>query len=559
MFQRARRKWLWFSIMVPAFLCGGILLAGRWSGYVDAASQPHVISNNSESPGKYVVLAWNDLGMHCYNRDFTDLAVLPPFNNLWAQVIRVADPPEVVTKGLEVEFFFADNTYSVNKSNFWDTSPYRPVQNAEWLFNWIPGFVGPLPANVGLAGMGLSGTMKAHSDHFTAEGIPLTEFSDSLPNTPDPYQLATVVVRDAATGMELARTQPVAPVSTEMHCDYCHSDHGIGNDEIATGKVETNILTKHDRENMEGYPSQYSGPLMDRRPVLCAWCHSTNALGAPGAPGIPNLSKAMHGKHAEEGLPSTLTTCYSCHPGPRTQCLRDVMSTQFGLDCINCHGSLQNVSQNPSPWLQEPRCDNEACHGSAFGQDQALYRMSKEHGGVYCEGCHDSTHAVAPSRVSKDAIKFIGWQGHSGVLDTCTVCHASWPTQPGPHNLPTKIVRSFSLEPNGFAAREPGAQAIYTHSLHNNGNVSDTYQLIWSSSQNWASVSPSGPTLQLSNGQTGLITVTVTIPGGEAVRGLVDRTVVTVTSTTSPTLVATVTDVTLVPRSQIFLPFLDQH
>ncbi|HRA66468.1 MAG TPA: hypothetical protein PL187_10635, partial [Caldilinea sp.] len=37
---------------------------------------------------EYVVLGWNDLGMHCYNRDFQNLAVLPPYNNLWAQVIK---------------------------------------------------------------------------------------------------------------------------------------------------------------------------------------------------------------------------------------------------------------------------------------------------------------------------------------------------------------------------------------------------------------------------------------------------------------------------------------
>ena len=32
--------------------------------------------------GTYKILAWNDLGMHCYNRDFSDLAVLPPYNTL---------------------------------------------------------------------------------------------------------------------------------------------------------------------------------------------------------------------------------------------------------------------------------------------------------------------------------------------------------------------------------------------------------------------------------------------------------------------------------------------
>ena len=69
--------------------------------------------------GDYIVLAWNDLGMHCYNRDFQDLAVLPPYNNLWAQVIKRGDPPQIVTTGITVTYVFTDNTYSVGKSNFW--------------------------------------------------------------------------------------------------------------------------------------------------------------------------------------------------------------------------------------------------------------------------------------------------------------------------------------------------------------------------------------------------------------------------------------------------------
>ena len=421
---------LLISLSLAAFLSAGVLFASRWNRQTVAAETIDEKADNTVLASQYVVLAWNDLGMHCYNRDFTDLAVLPPYNTLWAQVIKIGDPPQVVTSGLQVEYSLADNTYSAGKSNFWDTSPYRPVQNAQWLF----GLTQPLTDNVGLTGKGLSGEMDVHGDHFTVEGIPLTEFSDSQPSVRDPFQLATVVVRDASSGAELARTNPVAPVSTEMHCDYCHSDHGEGNENIATGKVETNILTKHDEENMDDYPAQYSGSLMNRRPVLCAWCHASNALGAPGMPGIPSLSRAMHGKHSEE-VSSGLQGCYSCHPGPQTQCLRGVMSTQFGMECRDCHGTLQTVSQNPNPWFQEPRCDNAACHGSTYSQNLALFRMSSGHGGVYCEGCHDSPHAIAPSNRPNDSIKFVALQGHNGPLDKCTVCHLTMPLGAGPHGL----------------------------------------------------------------------------------------------------------------------------
>jgi hypothetical protein len=377
-------------------------------------------SKPSAQSGEIVVLAWNDLGMHCYNQSFQDLAVLPPYNSLWAQVIQVGDPPRVITQGITVTYVFTDNTYSVlPKSDFW--------LYAQDLF----GLPTPLTANIGLTGKGMSGTMDLHDDHFVAEGIPLTEFRDSAPSTPYPYQLATVIVHDAGTGQELARTVTVAPVSTEMHCEYCHDDNGIANEDIATGVVEQNILVLHDEEN--------GTTLMADRPILCARCHASNALGMSGNPTLPNLSEAMHDKHAEKVHPG-MTGCYSCHPGPRTQCLRDVMA-QRGMDCISCHGTMETVAENPNPWLNEPRCDSAACHGSGYAQDKALYRMSKDHGGIYCAGCHDSPHAIAPSNQPNDGLKFVALQGHAGTLKDCTVCHSMLPSGAGPHG--TLQLRTF--------------------------------------------------------------------------------------------------------------------
>ena len=372
---------------------------------------------------EYVVLSWNDLGMHCYNRDFKDLAVLPPYNNLWAQVVKVGDPPQIVTQGIRVTYAFPDNTYSVGKSNFW--------QYDQQLFGR------DLPPNVGLTGKGMAGEMDAHGDHFTAEGIPLTEFRDSDPTNPYPYQLAEVIAYETATNKELARATVVAPVSTEMNCDDCHYDGGV--EDIATGGVETNILTLHDKENQEKYPTGHEGSLMGRRPILCAECHASNALGASGEPGVPNLSKAIHDKHEEE-MSSSLEGCYKCHPGPQTQCLRDVMSTQHGMECRDCHGDMKQVAENPNPWLNEPRCDNAACHGSAYQQNKVLYRESKEHGGIYCAACHDSPHAIAPGRETNDGIKFRDLQGFYDTLQTCTVCHATMPANGGPHGTSPPLV-----------------------------------------------------------------------------------------------------------------------
>ncbi len=368
--------------------------------------------------GTYVLLGWNDLGMHCYNRDFQDLAVLPPYNTLWAQVIKVGDPPQIITAGVRVSYSFPDNTYSAGKSNFWEYD--------QQLFGV------DLPANIGLTGSGMSGQMAQEGDHFLAEGIPLTEFRDSSLVDPYPYQLAQLIATEISTGKEIARATVVAPVSTEMNCDDCHYDGGV--EEIATGRVETNILTLHDEENMDEYPPGHEGPLMDRRPVLCAECHASNALAAPGLSGVPSLSKAIHEKHDEE-VSSTLDGCYKCHPGPQTQCLRDVMNVEHDMECVACHGDMEQVAENPEPWLREPRCDNEDCHGAAYQQDQDLYRQSREHGDIYCAACHDSPHAIAPGREANDGIKFQDLQGFYDTLQTCTVCHATVPDAAGPHGM----------------------------------------------------------------------------------------------------------------------------
>ncbi len=498
-------------------------------------------------PGDIIVISWNDLGMHCYNRDFNDLAVLPPANSLWAQVIRNGNPPQVITTGVTVEYFFADNTDSTSKSDFWSTNPYTPVQNAQKLF----GLSAPLPANVGLAGKGLSGAFDVQGDHFEAKWIPLTEYSDSNPTVRDPYQLATVIVRDANTHVELARTTVVAPVSTEMHCDNCHYNGGPGNEGISSPTVEQNILKKHDDE--EGTS------LMSNRPVLCASCHSSNALGAPGQPGVPSLSKAMHETHNEVmPQPQTIDTCYNCHPGPQTKCLRDVMSQLPAPNtqtCITCHGNLLAVSQNPTPWLKEPRCDT--CHNNGkFNQNQALYRMSKDHGGLYCEACHDSTHAIAPSTLpNKDGLKFFQLQGHNGPIDACNVCHSSLPTGAGPHGILAPQTRSFTFSPNRSSTPDPGATVIYTHTLLNTGNLTDTYQLQWSSAQLWSNVMAVTP-ITLTPGQLNWVTVTVAIPNNNNVIGQHDTTLITVTSMSSPSLQAVVTDFTLIPSARIFLPVI---
>ncbi len=60
------------------------------------------------------MIGWNDLGMHCLDDTYDTFSILPPYNNLWAQVVREpagGGEPQVVTNGVTVEYSFVDNTY----------------------------------------------------------------------------------------------------------------------------------------------------------------------------------------------------------------------------------------------------------------------------------------------------------------------------------------------------------------------------------------------------------------------------------------------------------------
>jgi hypothetical protein len=392
-------------------------------------------SSTTDPPTNLKILAWNNLGMHCYNPDFSDIAILPPYNTLWAQIVGVGGSPQIVTSGIRVEYSFPENTYSAKQL----PNPATPDKTNFWYF--VKPLFGASPAvNVGLTGLGLSGVMTLKGDHFEAEGIPLTEYrdQDATPGgspqtwTRYPFQLALIVVKDAASGAELARERVVAPVSSELSCAECHSDDGDATMRdpavTPTGSVGQNILAKHDALN----PGV--GPLLSNRPVLCANCHGSNALNMAGRPGVNSLSAAMHGHHNSttvSDITPDIDGCYKCHPGPVTKCLRDVMTTKGEVrDCISCHGTIEQVATNPNPWLNEPRCDNAACHGARrpdIRLDQPLYRNSRGHQGIYCAGCHDSPHAIAPSREANDSLKLVDLQGSPATLSKCTVCHATSP------------------------------------------------------------------------------------------------------------------------------------
>jgi hypothetical protein len=293
--------------------------------------------------------------------------------------------------------------------------------------------------------------------------------------------------------------------------------------------ADNNILRLHD--------AKYGTKLQNATPVSCQVCHYTTALDlaqlGPLGPGDANAngkdqkahhsnSRVMHSFHAQftDLFPNTMVppnnaqrldasgnptintyvqnqlnqTCYQCHPGASTKCLRGAMFGG-GLVCNDCHGGMSQVGNDFSanfsaatpgqedltrrvPWVNEPKC--QSCHtGDAmsnmtatsgvvkasdgirllqaykttdanatpivatnkrFAEETAgngnpiLYRLSKGHSGIACESCHGSTHAewpVQPETGTYIANDNMAANQLQGHTGKITECSACHTTSPG--------------------------------------------------------------------------------------------------------------------------------
>jgi hypothetical protein len=330
--------------------------------------------------------------------------------------------------------------------------------------------------------------------------------------------------------------------------------------------ADKNILALHDQREGAQYvdgggkpaPCDTAHPgncLANQTPVACQSCHYSPALdlaqlGPQGPSADPNspangrrqgvnqtMSRVSHNFHGnllgvggkklfpDMPPPNRRTpaqtqdllqkTCYACHPGNNTKCLRGVMASN-NVVCQDCHGGMDKVGDdfsktvslsNPGsfildgsvrvPWAEEPGCGS--CHTgdaldnlagaanviksadginlaqayrtddpgarpivpgndplgvagnkgnkrfaepmaqTALGAKPMLYRFSTGHGGVYCQGCHGSTHAEWPNAAANDNdnVPATQLQGHAGTVVECSVCHKNdlGVTLDGPHGM----------------------------------------------------------------------------------------------------------------------------
>ena len=111
----------------------------------------------------------------------------------------------------------------------------------------------------------------------------------------------------------------------------------IGKEHPAPARREVPGCDRHCRDAIQLHRWRPARHREWGQPVLCAACHQSNALATPAKPGIKPLTEALHSQHATVKDPasglalndlSNRDSCYMCHPGSQTKCLRGAMRRQ---------------------------------------------------------------------------------------------------------------------------------------------------------------------------------------------------------------------------------------
>lgn len=280
---------------------------------------------------------------------------------------------------------------------------------------------------------------------FEAPGVPVTAFDDY--GRENPWPLYRIQAKIA--GNTVASVDTVVPISGEANCGACHGSAFDGGNGVATaglanvasslddplhGTVPDEVSKEYaaDLNLVRLHDLKHGTDLEAQTPVVCQQCHYTPALDlaqlGPLGPEydpyggfangrdqikVKSMSNVMHSHHGslkdgngellfpvmpvaikdefgivanhEERRVVLNETCYQCHPGRRTDCLRGAMANG-GMLCQDCHGDMMQVGSdftndvtpetagafvlggdfytNPDqprvPWANEPGCGS--CH-----------------------------------------------------------------------------------------------------------------------------------------------------------------------------------------------------
>src|ERR1035437_3462068 len=273
------------------------------------------------------ILGWNNLGMHCMDSDYSVFTVLPPYNTFEGQLIVGG---KLVTNGAGYTVTYqavADPSGSINstaigKGNFYTYTPflYGPLAPDKGIAGWAMPGLANVPQNslFQTSNQPVAGVFTS-VNWWHAEGIPITPYDDA--GQKNPYPMMRMIAWNSAN-QPVATNDLVLPVSDEMDCRACHASGtqaaaqpaaGWAWDGLPERDYRLNILRLHDERQFAQHATVYAGALAvnnynlaglyprvtaDGKPVVCAFCHASEALQTAGYPSVPPLTTSVHSLHA---------------------------------------------------------------------------------------------------------------------------------------------------------------------------------------------------------------------------------------------------------------------
>lgn len=463
--------------------------------------------------GENVVLAFNDLGMHCADLGSYPFSILPPFNTVNAQVVRKgsrgSNRPQILNDAsISLQYSAASsandpvgagsiNSTSQNypvgvladdavirKTDFWDefdesgntiaallfpgldpapdeglqTAANNEVDNAHG--RYMPGIGDPYYNNDPQAFSGFDESM----NWFTAQGIPMTSIDDA--GRFNSYPLMRVQAVETGSGAVLATSDTVVPVSTEVDCRDCHALGEVGADPsvrtfgpafvaAATGdRVDVEAAAKHNILALHDF-QHGTNFVIDNQPVLCASCHRSNALAEVGGPGgiegISNMSAVMHGFHGRLQVNGS------------GELIRDGAGEPVLIDPPGMAGSELPLIQTGEGIPMEQNCFN--CHPGKITQ---CFRGAMYTAGQKCDDCHGDMLAMGgefPLLTTGEARE--PWADEP----KCSSCHSGHGDDPAgtlAYDPADPAATPIELADSRFA-ENPGT--LYRNSLDNHAGI----------------------------------------------------------------------------------------
>ncbi len=363
-------------------------------------NNPNVFTGVAPDGSVFKTNFWNTVAAGAYDAFYP-----PQVTPLAGGVMGMTDDIGLPVPNLEELYIGADGLLNSGDESLVATMHAMPGMTAPYLGNMphvAEEFYNDKPFFVNFP----FGYVAEKLNWFEGAGIPFAAFDDF--GRENPYPL--VRVQANVGGNTVATTDTVLPISGEASCKNCHSadvtdtPHAgaalvdLANvadqlDDPALGNLPLNVSIEYatDINILRLHDQKHNTSLESEAPVVCQRCHYTPALdlahvGPLGPENDPvnangrtqltqsTMSNVMHSHHGATGLfpeiPAPIQnadgivtnqaarvtameeSCYQCHPGKDTQCLRGAMFNGDML-CSDCHGNMQQVgadfSQNVSP------------------------------------------------------------------------------------------------------------------------------------------------------------------------------------------------------------------